>query len=272
MEKGLSGKKVVIAGSRKTDEMSTLIEKQGGIPILRPLQGTVYFDEKKLEKDFLSFLKKGADWTIFTTGMGIQTLIEVSLKLGVKDRFLSIIGNSSVASRGYKTFAALKKLEVVPRAVDDDGTNRGLVRSLENDDFHGKKVMVQLHGENAPTLISFLEKRGAEVMKLLPYQHIPPQKEIVDLLCQEISMNNIDAICFTTAIQVRSLFDYAREIGVLDSILDAFNEKVLAAAVGKVTAEALSEEGLENFLVPDNERMGAMIIGLSRYYSSQGNE
>ncbi|MDP4107042.1 MAG: uroporphyrinogen-III synthase, partial [Bacillota bacterium] len=41
---------------------------------------------------------------------------------------------------------------------------------------------------------------------------------------------------------------------------------VTAAAVGKVTAEALKEEGVERIITPEIERMGAMIIELSNYY------
>ena len=39
--------------------------------------------------------------------------------------------------------------------------------------------MVQLHGESAPSLIKFLEDRGALVQQILPYQHIPPESETV---------------------------------------------------------------------------------------------
>ena len=46
--------------------------------------------------------------------------------------------------------------------------------------------MVQLHGESAPSLIKFLEDRGASVQQILPYQHIPPESETVSKLCQEL--------------------------------------------------------------------------------------
>ncbi len=44
---------------------------------------------------------------------------------------------------------------------------------------------------------------------------------------------------------------------------EAFEKQVLAAAVGKVTAEAIRDEGVKRVLAPDIERMGAMIIELS---------
>lgn len=266
MAKGLEGKRVALGASRKTDEMSTLIEKQGGVPVVRSLQGTVFLADKQVEPDLQKFIQEGADWVIFTTGIGTDTLLNLAEKLGLKDQFLHIIRQAKVASRGYKTLSTLKKLEIKPVAVDSDGTTRGLTEALEAYDFMGKKVMVQLHGESAPSLIKFLEDKGASAQQILPYQHIPPKSETVLKLCQELMNHEVDAVCFTTAIQVRSLFNFAREQGCLNEIVHRFKKDVLAVAVGKVTAEALSEEGIERILAPENERMGAMIIELSNYF------
>lgn len=268
MEKGLTGKRVVICGSRKIEEISTLIEKQGGVPIVRTLQGTVFFAEKEVEPDLHKFVQQGANWVIFTTGIGFETLVDVATKIELGDSFLKIIRDAKVASRGYKTLSALKKYEIKPLVVDEDGTTKGLAHSLENVDFSGQRVMLQLHGETAPVLTKFLENRGAIVQKILPYQHIAPKKEIVDRLCKEMLSDECDAICFTTATQVRALFDYARENGCYTALVDSFKDRIIAAAVGKVTESALKDEGIERVIVPENERMGAMIIELARYYQS----
>jgi uroporphyrinogen-III synthase len=268
MEKGLTGKRVVICGSRKIEEISTLIEKQGGIPTVRTLQGTVFLAEMEVEPELREFVKKGADWVILTTGIGFETLVDLSAKLGLKDSFLKIIREAKVASRGYKTLSALKKYEIKPIVVDVDGTTKGLAQSLEDKDLSGKRVMLQLHGESAPVLTKFLEHRGAIVQKLLPYQHVAPETEIVARLSKELQANDCNAVCFTTATQVRSLFDYAREHGILTELVASFKERVVAVAVGKVTEAALREEGIERVVVPENERMGAMVIELAKYYQS----
>lgn len=48
-----------------------------------------------------------------------------------------------------------------------------------------------------------------------------------------------------------------------------FEERAIAAAVGKVTAEALREEGITRLLAPEIERMGAMIVELTKYYEEK---
>jgi uroporphyrinogen-III synthase len=41
----------------------------------------------------------------------------------------------------------------------------------------------------------------------------------------------------------------------------------VAAAVGKVTAQGLREEGIERMVVPEEERMGSMMVTLGRYFA-----
>ncbi|WP_216827714.1 uroporphyrinogen-III synthase [Alkalihalobacterium elongatum] len=266
MGNALEGKTIALAASRKTEEMVTLIEKQGGTGIVRPLQGTVFLAEEQVEPELKQLIEDGTDWLIFTTGIGTETLLNVAKNNGLEEKFLHMVGHVKVAARGYKTMAALKKIDVQPVAKDDDGTTEGLSRALNGYDFKGQRVTIQLHGETAPRLTKFLEEKGAIVKHILPYRHIAPEPATVDTLCEEIIAEKVDAVCFTTAIQVRSLFNYAKEQGTYDQLLPFFKEKVVPVAVGKVTAEAFKEEGIYNYVVPELERMGAMIIELTRYY------
>jgi uroporphyrinogen-III synthase len=268
MGKSLTSKRIVITGSRKTDEMSLLIQKQGGIPLIRSLQGTIFFAEQELEGDLQRVLEAGVDWFVFTTGAGTEALLEFAEKLGIHGSFLHAMEQSKIAARGYKTLGALKKLSIQPDVVDEDGTVQGLIRALEEVDITGQRVVVQLHGEPAPVLIDFLKSKGAFVTQLLPYQHIPPKEEVVEALCSELMDGQLDTVCFTTAVQVRNLFHYARKHGIDMQIQEVFEQKTLAAAVGKVTGEALREEGIKRLFVAANERMGAMIVELAKYYES----
>ena len=267
MGKGLEGKHVVLGASRKTEEMSTLIHKQGGTASVRSLQGTVFKAGVEIESDLKSFALDGADWVILTTGIGLQTLLEQAENLGLQQKFIEQLKAAQIASRGYKTAAALKKLDIQAVVSDDDGTTQGLIRQMQEVDLKGKKVVVQLHGEKAPSLIEFLEGKGAMISLLLPYQHIAPEIETLEILCNEMLNGEVDAVCFTTAIQVHWLFHYVKQQDFGEKVISAFNNgKIVATAVGKVTAEALKEEGISKIVVPKHERMGAMIVELAQYY------
>ncbi|WP_143415671.1 uroporphyrinogen-III synthase [Geobacillus sp. E263] len=265
----MHGKRIVLCASRKLEEMTALIEKQGGIAIVRPAQGTIFSKEGELEDEIRAVIAMRPDWFIFTTGIGVETLLEAAERGKVKEEFVRTIQHANVAVRGYKTIAALKKIGVAPVAASDDGTTKGLIRSLRMHSFADKRVIIQLHGDTAPTLKQFLKENGAACTELLPYRHVAPDSDILEKLYEEVTRGEVDAVCFTAAMQVRFLFSFVKEQKDIELFRRALNEQVIACAVGKVTAEALQEEGITRIVAPELERMGAMIVTLSQYFERQ---
>ncbi|WP_282937173.1 uroporphyrinogen-III synthase [Paenibacillus sp. RC67] len=262
----LEGKRIAITGPRKAAEMSVIVEKMGGIPLVRPAQGTVALEQEKVEVQLKRLLQDGCDWIIFTTGVGAELLYQSAEKMGAAEAFVEFLQQKNIAARGYKTVKYLKTLGLTPRARDDDGTTDGIVRALQPYDLRGQRVALQLYGDHAPRLVKWLEAQGAEYYEILPYLHVPPELDVVDKLLSEIVQGEVDAVTFTSTPQVRFLMRYAREKGLEDSILEAFNDRTVAVAVGKVTAEALRDEGVERVVAPEEERMGSMMVTLAQYY------
>ncbi|KGX92967.1 uroporphyrinogen-III synthase [Pontibacillus halophilus JSM 076056 = DSM 19796] len=262
----LLGKTVAIAATRKTDEMSRLVEKQGGVPIVRSTQGTVFTPKEKVVTQLRGFIEEPPDWVVLTTGIGVETSLTIAREHNLEDAFLDLLTNTSIAARGYKTKQALKKLDLQPVVSSSDGTLNGLTSEIEGISFYGKRVGIQLHGENAPDLVSWFKEKGAEVTFLLPYEHTPPEQPVVEQLVREMVSHEVDAILFTSAIQVRQFFTAVREMDALEGVLDAFHSKVVATAVGQVTAGALFHEGVQRVVSPEHERMGAMVVALTKHY------
>ncbi|KMK76513.1 uroporphyrinogen-III synthase [Alkalihalobacillus pseudalcaliphilus] len=268
MGRGLTNKVVVLTASRKTEEMSLLIEKQGGTAKIRSMQGTVFVAKEQLEADVRLFLENQIDWLVLTTGMGTSALIDVADQLGAKEAFIKKLHQVKIAARGYKTMAVLHKLGIKPTVVDDDGTTGGLISALQGIQLTNQHITVQLHGLSSPQLIQFLENQGAIVKQVLPYQHIKPEDKVAFQLLDELFNHQVDAVCFTTFLQVRSLFDYARKKHCLEKLLDVFERTTIACAVGKLTNEELRAQGVSKTVSPKLERMGAMILELSRHYKN----
>ncbi len=263
----LIGKRIVIAGSQKTNEMSVIIAKQGGMPLVRSLQGLTVFDESLLAEPLQQLASEGTDWIILTTGIGAESLVKASEKLDIRGSLLAVFSQSKIASRGYKTTAFLKRNGLQAVVNDEDGTIVSLMKNLETRNFEGARVWIQLHGEPAPELEQFLRQKGASLVHtVLPYRHTPPDIRTLEQLLTELEAGAVDVVCFTTGVQVKYLFRYALEQGRIQALLQVFNGSTLAAAVGKVTAQALKKYGVERMIVPETERMGAMIIAISKYY------
>lgn len=273
----LEGKVVAITGPRKAEEMSVLVQKQGGTAVVRPTQGTLYEGFEHLDREVDKLIHEPLDWGIWTTGMGLNQLLEAAREAGKLDALLAKLGAMRHAARGYKTVNALRKLGITPDVRDDDGSTRGLVRAMDALDgsasaWRGQRAALQLHGDPAPVLVQYLHEAGAEFLELMPYRHTPPAPEQLAQLLQELLAGELDAVALTAAPQVRNLFRYAEEQGCAVQLLDVFATRTLAAAVGKVTAAALRDEGVERILVPQEERMGALIVALSQWYDAERAE
>lgn len=269
MARRLEGKRIALTGPRRAQELGKLVENLGGIPLYRPAQGTVLLDDLDLRSGIVSWVTEPPDWSIFTTGMGLDALFDMAEDMDVALQLWDMLRQNNIAARGYKTVNALKKQNLAPSVRDDDGSTEGLIRGLQEFDLQGKKVMLQLHGDPAPRLVNWLEAQGASVTQVLPYRHISPPEEALEQLLDDIVNERVDAVTFTSGPQVRFLLEHANKQGQLAALLEALEGPVLAVAVGKVTAAGLHEAGIPRVLAPKEERMGSMIVELARYYAGE---
>lgn len=266
----LQGKNIALAASRKVEEQSAIVNKLGGNPILRPAQGTVFLsDTANIENEITRIIEGYFEWAIFTTGVGFEKLMEISRTMGKESEYLNALRKIKIAARGYKTVNMLKKYDIEIVVRDTDGSTAGLVQALSSYNLQNAHVALQLHGDPAPLLVQWLEEQQAVFHEILPYKHIPPKTEVLKQLLQEILNGEIDAVSFTSRPQVRFLFEYAKEQGVKDSLIHAFETNVVALSVGKVTAQALIEEGVKRIVVPEIERMGSALVALAQYYDQK---
>ncbi|UNL94537.1 uroporphyrinogen-III synthase [Paenibacillus polymyxa] len=266
MAQRMAGKRVALAGPRKAEEMALLVMKMGGEPVERPAQGTVFLDDIELRNAVVSWVKNPPDWYIFTTGMGLDALFDMAEDMGVAEQIIELLQSSNIAARGYKTVNGLKKRGFTPAVRDEDGSLIGLTRAFAPYDLKGKEVLLQLHGEPAPRLVEWLDEQGAVTRQVLPYKHIPPEEAKLQALLDDVINRTIDAVTFTSGPQIRFLAQYAREQNRLEDLLEAFREDVIAVSVGKVTAQSILEEGIERVVFPTEERMGAMMVELGKYF------
>ncbi|MCP1145061.1 uroporphyrinogen-III synthase [Lysinibacillus endophyticus] len=263
---GLENKRIALLGTRKIEEQSAIIVQLGGSAVHRPAQGTIFFDAAVIEPEIDKIINGKFQWAIFTTGIGFEKLFEIAKDAGKEDSLLAALQNLKIAIRGYKTANALKKRGLNPIVRDDDGSIVGLIRQLEAQQLSNQSIAVQLYGEPHSELIDWLIERNNTVQEILPYEHIPPQTEVLEKLLNEILSNELDAVSFTSTPQVKYLFKYAVAQHKNKELLEAFETNVIALSVGKVTGKVLKEYGVNRVIMPQDERMGSALMTLNKYY------
>lgn len=264
---GLHGKRIALACWRRATEIAKGVEKLGGLPLWRPTLRTLsVVEDPDLQQLLTRLVREGADWFLFTTGMGVHALLEAADQLGLRADVLALLQRAHVAARGYKTVHALRELGLSVAARDRDGTTASLLAALEDVELRGAHVVVQAYGEPVPEITHWLHQRQARVTELLLYRHLPAPPEELQILAEEIINARVDAVLFTSSPQVRFLWDFLHAHDLEEAVRAAFQNAVLAVAVGHVTAQALRERGVTRILTPESERMGATLAALARFF------
>lgn len=260
---GLKNKRIAVTGGRKGEEIRTLIEKQGGKAFIRPAQGTVFTNEAHVVQSIQEIIENPPQLLIFTTGMGEKRMAEIAEANGLGKPYEQLLRTVPIAVRGTKTLQHFKQKGITPGTVADRGTMNQLEHSLA---IENQSIALQMHGENVPTFIKTLEQANNNVRTIYPYEHTPPEEAVVEQLVEEMESGLLDAVAFTSAIQVRYFFDYVENKKKKSAILSLLNDEILPVAVGEVTEEHLKERGVERVLTPTTPRMGAMVMAMSKYY------
>jgi len=182
-----------------------------------------------------------------------------------RERIASLLGSVTLLARGPKPVAALKELGLQPAiTAPEPHTWKEVLAVLDsNVQLKGKRVAIQEYGIMNQELLSGLEARGAETLRVPVYlwalpQDTAPLRAAID----EIRNGGADIVAFTSATQVEHVFKIAKGEGLgLDSKAFA---RVLIASIGPVCSEALDRFGLKADFEPGHPKMGHLIDELAR--------
>lgn len=264
----LTGKRILLAASRKIKEVQTLFEKQGAEVISCPLQHTSILDEESLFIAQRKIYEADVHGYIWTTGMGLDAVNRAMENYGWGLAWRTQLRTMTLAIRGYKTKAVMRQLGLTPHIESADGTIEGLIEAFADVPLQGKRIAVQLHGEPAPQLKAYVLGRGAQWMECMPYEHREPDSKHCQMAVEHIVHGTVDAVCFTSPPQVRFLFQYATANGMQETLTLALSHRVLTTAIGQVTAQALHAQHITRIVVPEHERIGAMVVRLGQWYAA----
>ncbi|WP_010531886.1 uroporphyrinogen-III synthase [Lentibacillus jeotgali] len=258
---GMDGKRIGIAAARNREAIGKLIQNNGGTPLVFSIQGEQLLNETISRQNILDFVREPFDNVLLTTGIGAEALEKAANDLDCHSDFIGKLRNSTLAVRGSKTVNWLKKHALAAELVSDDGTMENLLAKLG--DGRDKRMFLQAYSQDDAAVEEQLERQGHAVYLSKLYHYKEPDHTIVTDLRERIISQSLDAVVFTSKTQVRNLFKESSEAKEMTAV---FNDSILAAGVGKVTAAELKKNGITTVFHPEKQKMGAMVVELGNYF------
>lgn len=265
---GFTGLRVLALESRRAAELAKLISTYGGEPVVAPAMREVPLDSNTEALSFAEALLAGQfDIVIFLTGVGARGVLSVAETKHPRDAFIAALRRVKVVPRGPKPIAVLRELGITPAVVvPEPNTWRELLEALDEAQkslpgFHlaGARIAVQEYGVSNPELIGGLGERGAIVTRVPVYQWVLPEDVApLESAVRALAAGRIDAVLFTTGIQVAHLFQVAREMNLEEAASQGLRGAIVAS-IGPTTSEELQRRGIPPDLEASHPKMGFLV-------------
>ncbi len=268
---GLNGARVALLEGRMPGELADLVRRHGGEPYCVPAVRERPLDAGQQVATFVDDLTQGRlPVVVCLTGVGVKTLFEDAERLGRLPELLAALKEVTVVCRGPKPTAVLRR-HGIPIAISAPSpytthevleAMAGTLRVLE---LANTGVALLHYGERNAALAEALQARGARLHELVLYEWLLPEDPgALQQLVREVLSREVDAIAFTSQVQVRHLFQVAAASGKAPELAAALNTGITFAAVGPVCAAALADYGVTPDVVPEHPKMGPMVSALAR--------
>ena len=261
----LHGARVGLLESRLSTELAELVRRMGGTPVLAPSVREVPRTEETAA--FVDDLASGRfTVVIFQTGVGTAALLRDAEQRGRLAEVLAALGGAILVCRGPKPTAVVRRHGLEPTLIPQKPfTTTEVLEVLAPVSLSGRDVALVHYGERNIVLADALRERGARLAEACPYEWaLPDNIEPLRTLVRDRA-TQIDAIAFTSQVQVRHLFAVADQLGLHEQLAASLNGDIIVAAVGPVCADALKDFGVTPDVQPADPKMAPLLTALADY-------
>jgi uroporphyrinogen-III synthase len=258
------GIRVLSLESRRAAETAKLIRTYGGEPLTAPAMREIPLNSDGPVIEFAEALIAGAfDLVVFTTGVGVRTLIKTVSEHMDRDEFLAALRTVKIAARGPKSSTALREFGIpITVIAPEPFTWRVLVQAMEEKlgtALTGMNIAVQEYGTSNPELLTVLAEKSVSITRLLVYQWaLPEETQPLREAVIALAHGHVDIVLFMNAGQVAHLFLMAERMGYTEALYEGFRSTVIGS-IGPSTTEGLSMYRLTPDFEPSQSKMGFLI-------------
>ena len=271
MSRSLHGITVAHFEARRAAELNGLISRHAGVPWSAPALSEAPIAPGEKERITIDDLATGKfDLVILLTGVGTRRLFDEAAAANRLEDVIATLRRSVVVSRGPKPVPVLREHGIkATHVAPEPHTTTELLATLDALSVAGRRALVVTAGEPFAEPSASLRARGATAVELQLYEWAlsPTDEARIDETIDQIIAANVDAVLFTTQVQVRHVFDVATRRGVSDTLVAALREHVIVGAVGPTVEQALAHLGLDSDVVPEHPKMGHLVVALAERVS-----
>jgi uroporphyrinogen-III synthase len=243
---GFNGLTVAAFESRMAAEMTRLIERHGGKPLVAPALREIPLEDNSVALQFgEQLLTEGLDVLVLLTGAGTTTLFEILHSRHAKDTIKNALEKTVLIARGPKPVAALKALGFQPTlTVPEPNTWVDVVSTLDaHRPVKGLRVAVQEYGLPNRDLVEALKQRGATVVSVPVYRWaLPEDTAPLKQVIKQILAGQVQVMLVTNAAQIDHVMLVVEQEGKTAEF-KTICRKLVIASIGPTASERIRSHG-----------------------------
>ncbi len=260
---------IALLEARMSGELAALIRRAGGsTPLCVPAVQETPLNSAPQVSTFIDRLTNGSiPIVVFFTGAGAKLLLDEAERLGRQTELLIALRTVTVVCRGPKPSSILKRYDI-PIAVSarEPYTTTELLEAMISLDLAGVNIGIVHYGEYNTLASQTLQARGANLVELCLYEWtLPEDTSALQNLVKDIIAGQIDAVVFTSQIQVRHLFLIAAELDLSHQLAKSLNTQTVVASIGPTCTRALQSYGVTPHVIPEHPKMGHLVKALAQH-------
>lgn len=261
--------RIALLEARMSGELAALIRRTGGsTPLCVPAVQETPRKSAPQVSTFIDRLTHGSiPVVVFFTGAGAKLLLDEAEQLDRQTELLAALRTVTVVCRGPKPSSILKRYDI-PITVNarEPYTTTELLEAMTSLDLAGVNVGIVHYGEYNTLASQTLQARGANLVELCLYEWtLPEDTSALKNLVKDIIAGHIDAVVFTSQIQVRHLFLMATELHLSHQLAESLNTQAVVASIGPTCTKALQSYGVTPHVIPEHPKMGHLVKALAQH-------
>ncbi len=257
----LEGKRVIVTRpAEQAGEMAGAIKDLGGIPVVIPMIRILPVEDPS-PCDHALLALETMDAVVFTSANAVRYTMDRSAEIGISSAHWD---GKEIYVVGSKTADAAKGYGLPVTMVPGEFSGAGLAAALSGRSLRDKRILLPRGNIGRDEVLHALTASGCDVVPVVVYRTAGPGEESARMMRQEILSHTMSVITFTSPSAARHFAGL-----FTDEELPAFRPRMIIAAIGATTREAITALQLPVHICADEATAPGLVTSIVSYFQSQ---